>query len=229
MNLCGSAHGRQGCPTRSAGCSWAVFGLENNANTDSPSTISPINPTIPVRAKSTSPPNALPAWPLPMHAAYGLHGAITAAAQMPRATLVPMMPAPATMPGGAAVVSFRSRDADVIWSSLPHWLFDASECTGPAVTRAVDVIVMVMGDLRAARADNAWAASGHVNEEADGAVQEVRTEGPSLTVIGQPLPYQPGRAERQYSHGKLTLKHYNEALQRSTTTQRVRCIRRLSD
>jgi len=68
---------------------------------------------------------------------------------------------------------------------------------------------------------------------ADGAVQEVRTEGPSLTLIGQPLPYQPGRAERRsgipaevitsehvpslctcswaYSQGKLTLKHYNAA------------------
>src|SRR5262249_34592102 len=68
---------------------------------------------------------------------------------------------------------------------------------------------------------------------ADGVVQEVRTEGPSLTVIGQPLPYQPGRAERRsgvpaevitaehvpnlcscswaYSQGKLTLKHFNAA------------------
>ena len=68
---------------------------------------------------------------------------------------------------------------------------------------------------------------------ADGVVQEVRTDGPSLTVIGQPLPYQPGRAERRsgvpdevitsehvpnlctcswaYSQGKLTLKHYNAA------------------
>lgn len=68
---------------------------------------------------------------------------------------------------------------------------------------------------------------------ADGVVQEVRTEGPFLTVIGQPLPYQPGRAERRsgvpaevitsdhvpnfctcswaYSRGKLTLKHYNAA------------------
>lgn len=68
---------------------------------------------------------------------------------------------------------------------------------------------------------------------ADGAVQEVRTEGLSLAVIGQPVPYQPGRAERRsgipaeiitcehvpslctcswaYSQGKLTLKHYNAA------------------
>ena len=68
---------------------------------------------------------------------------------------------------------------------------------------------------------------------ADGVVQEVRTEGTSLTVIGRPLPYQPGRAERRsgvpaevitsehvpnlctcswaYSRGKLTLKHYNAA------------------
>src|SRR5262249_8460406 len=118
-------------------------GLENNASTESPSTISPINPTIPARAKSSSPPNALPAWPLPIHAAYGLHGAFTAVAQTPRATLAPMRPAPATMPGGAAAVSFRSRDADVIWTSLPHWLFGGSENTGPAGTRAVEVIVMV--------------------------------------------------------------------------------------
>jgi hypothetical protein len=68
---------------------------------------------------------------------------------------------------------------------------------------------------------------------ADGAVQEVKTEGPALTVVGQPLPYQPGRAERRsgvpaevitadrvpnsctcswaYSQRKLTLKHYNAA------------------
>lgn len=69
--------------------------------------------------------------------------------------------------------------------------------------------------------------------QAGGAVQEVRTEGPDLTLIGPSLPYQPGRAERRsgipaevitadhvptlctcswaYSHGKLTLKHYNAA------------------
>jgi hypothetical protein len=68
---------------------------------------------------------------------------------------------------------------------------------------------------------------------ADGVVQEVRTEGESLAVIGRPLPYQPDRAERRsgvpaevitsdhvpnlctcswaYSRGKLTLKHYNAA------------------
>ena len=68
---------------------------------------------------------------------------------------------------------------------------------------------------------------------ADGAVQEARTEGPALVLVGQPLPYQPGRAERRsgvptevitsdhvpnscscswaYSRGKLTLKHYNAA------------------
>lgn len=68
---------------------------------------------------------------------------------------------------------------------------------------------------------------------ADGAVQEARTEGPSLTLVGPPLPYQPGRAERRsgvptevitsdhvpnlctcswaYSRGRLTLKHYNAA------------------
>ncbi len=68
-----------------------------------------------------------------------------------------------------------------------------------------------------------------------GAVQEAKTEGPALALIGQPLPYQPGRAERRsgvpaevitsdhvpssctcswaYSRGKLTLKHYNAACQ----------------
>jgi hypothetical protein len=68
---------------------------------------------------------------------------------------------------------------------------------------------------------------------ADGAVQEAKTDGPVLTLIGEPLPYQPGRAERRsgvpaevitsdrvpnsctcswaYAKGKLTLKHYNAA------------------
>jgi hypothetical protein len=68
---------------------------------------------------------------------------------------------------------------------------------------------------------------------ADGAVQEARTEGTALALVGRPLPYQPGRAERPsgvptevitcehvpnscscswaYSQGKLTLKHYNAA------------------
>jgi hypothetical protein len=68
---------------------------------------------------------------------------------------------------------------------------------------------------------------------AGGAVQEARTEGAALALVGQPLPYQPGRAERRsgvpaevitsdrvpnsctcswaYSQGKLTLKHYNAA------------------
>jgi hypothetical protein len=68
---------------------------------------------------------------------------------------------------------------------------------------------------------------------ADGAVQEARTEGTALALVGEPLPYQPGRAERRsgvpaevitsdrvpnsctcswaYSQGKLTLKHYNAA------------------
>ena len=66
---------------------------------------------------------------------------------------------------------------------------------------------------------------------ADGAVQEAKTEGSDLALVGQPLPYQPGRAERRggvpaeiitsdripnsctcswgYSRGKLTLKYYN--------------------
>ena len=68
---------------------------------------------------------------------------------------------------------------------------------------------------------------------ADGAVQEARTEGNTLALVGQPLPYQPGRAERRsgvpaevitsdrvpnsctcswaYSQGTLTLKYYNAA------------------
>jgi hypothetical protein len=68
---------------------------------------------------------------------------------------------------------------------------------------------------------------------ADGAVQEARTEGSALALVGQPLPYQPGRVERRsgvptevitsdhvpnsctcswaYSQGKLTLKHFNAA------------------
>ncbi len=68
---------------------------------------------------------------------------------------------------------------------------------------------------------------------ANGAVQEARTEGTALALVGQPLPYQPGRAERRsgvpaqaitadrvpnsctcswaYTQGKLTLKHYNAA------------------
>jgi hypothetical protein len=68
---------------------------------------------------------------------------------------------------------------------------------------------------------------------ADGAVQAARTDGPDLVLFGDPVPYKPGRAERRsgvpaevitadhvpnscscswaYSHGKLTLKHYNAA------------------
>jgi hypothetical protein len=68
---------------------------------------------------------------------------------------------------------------------------------------------------------------------AGGAVQEARTDGTDLALVGQPLPYQPGRAERRsgvpsevitaervpnsctcswaYAQGKLTLKHYNAA------------------
>jgi hypothetical protein len=68
---------------------------------------------------------------------------------------------------------------------------------------------------------------------ADGAVQEAKTDGPALALVGEPLPYQPGRAERRsgvptevitsdrvpnsctcswaYSQGKPTLKHYNAA------------------
>jgi hypothetical protein len=68
---------------------------------------------------------------------------------------------------------------------------------------------------------------------ADGGVQEARTEGPALVLLGRPLPYQPGRSERRsgvpaevitadyvpnsctcswaYSQRRLTLKHYNAA------------------
>jgi hypothetical protein len=67
----------------------------------------------------------------------------------------------------------------------------------------------------------------------NGAVQEARTVGTALALVGRPLPYQPGRAERRsgvpadvitaervpnacicswaYSQGKLTLKHFNAA------------------
>ena len=81
---------------------------------------------------------------------------------------------------------------------------------------------------------------------ADGAVQEAKTEGPALTLVGQPLPYQPGRAERRsgvptevitadhvpnscscswaYSQGKLTLKHYNAACSvHSATREQAGC------
>jgi hypothetical protein len=68
---------------------------------------------------------------------------------------------------------------------------------------------------------------------ADGSIQEARTDGSDFTLVGRPLPYQPGRAERRsgvpaevitadhipnsctcswaYSQGKLTLKYYNAA------------------
>jgi len=68
---------------------------------------------------------------------------------------------------------------------------------------------------------------------ADGAVQEARTEGDTLALLGRPLPYQPGHSERAsgvpaevitcdhvppscscswaFSQGKLTLKHFNAA------------------
>jgi len=91
--------------------------------------------------------------------------------------------------------------------------------------------------VRVKRPERAQPSSGGRPREwlalADGAVQEARTEGPALALIGQPLPYQPGRAERRsgvpaeiitsdhvpnactcswaYSQGKLTLKHYNAA------------------
>ncbi|HEY3976576.1 MAG TPA: hypothetical protein VGM79_04825 [Streptosporangiaceae bacterium] len=91
--------------------------------------------------------------------------------------------------------------------------------------------------VRVKRRPPAPAASGARPREwlalADGAVQEARTEGDALALVGQPLPYQPGRAERRsgvpaevitsdhvpnsctcswaYARGKLTLKHYNAA------------------
>jgi hypothetical protein len=68
---------------------------------------------------------------------------------------------------------------------------------------------------------------------AGGAIQEARTQGPALALVGEPLPYQPSRAERRsgvpaevitaeyvpnscscswaYSLGKLTLKYFNAA------------------
>jgi hypothetical protein len=68
---------------------------------------------------------------------------------------------------------------------------------------------------------------------AGGAIQEARTQGPALDLVGQPLPYRPSRAERRsgvpaevitaeyvpnscscswaYSQGKLTLKYFNAA------------------
>jgi len=68
---------------------------------------------------------------------------------------------------------------------------------------------------------------------ADGAVQEARSEGADLVLVGAPVAYQPDRAERRsgvptevitasrvpnscscswaYAQGKLTLKHYNAA------------------
>jgi hypothetical protein len=102
-------------------------------------------------------------------------------------------------------------------------------------TRASDTIPGAR--VRVKRHPPAPAASGARPREwlalADGAVQEVRTEGPDLAVVGLPLPYQPGRAERRsgvpaevitaehvpndckcswaYAQGKLTLKHYNAA------------------
>jgi hypothetical protein len=91
--------------------------------------------------------------------------------------------------------------------------------------------------VRVNRRPPAQASSGARPREwlalAGGAVHEARTEGTALALVGQPLPYQPGRAERRsgvpaeiitsdrvpnsctcswaYSHGKLTLKHYNAA------------------
>ena len=102
-----------------------------------------------------------------------------------------------------------------------------------------------MGEIRAsdkipgakiqAKRRPATASSGGRPREwlarADGAVQEAKTEGSDLVLFGEPMPYQPGRAERRsgvpaevitadrvpnsctcswaYAQGKLTLKHYN--------------------
>jgi hypothetical protein len=68
---------------------------------------------------------------------------------------------------------------------------------------------------------------------AGGAIQAAKTEGPALALVGEPVPYRPGRAERRsgvptevitsdrvpnsctcswaYARGKLTLKYYNAA------------------
>jgi hypothetical protein len=79
---------------------------------------------------------------------------------------------------------------------------------------------------------------------ADGVVQEARTEGTALALVGNPLPYQPGRGERRsgvpaevitcehvpnsctcswaYLRGKLTLKHYNAACSVHSPSSRSR-------
>ena len=68
---------------------------------------------------------------------------------------------------------------------------------------------------------------------ADGAIQEAKTDGPALALVGDPVSYRPDRAERRsgvptevitsdrvpnscscswaYAQGKLTLKYYNAA------------------
>lgn len=88
--------------------------------------------------------------------------------------------------------------------------------------------------VRAKRQPEAAASGGRPREwlaRADGAVQEAKTEGSDLILFGEPMPYQPGRAERRsgvptevitadrvpndctcswaYTQGKLTLKHFN--------------------
>jgi hypothetical protein len=100
-------------------------------------------------------------------------------------------------------------------------------------TRASDKIPGAR--VRVKRQAEADSSSGAKPREwlalAGGAVQEARTEGSSLTLVGRPLPYQPDRSERRggvpaevitcervpnsctcswgYSQGKLTLKHFN--------------------
>jgi hypothetical protein len=88
--------------------------------------------------------------------------------------------------------------------------------------------------VRAKRPPAAAPSEGKPREwlaKADGAVQEAKTQGSDLILVGEPMPYHPGRAERRsgvptevitadrvpnactcswaYSRGKLTLKHYN--------------------
>jgi hypothetical protein len=116
--------------------------------------------------------------------------------------------------------------------SLPPW---PADILNDVDSRASDVLPGAR--VRFRRRVPAWSSSDASPREwlalADGAVQEAKTEGPILALVGQPLPYQPGRAERRsgvpgnvitsdhvpnsctcswaYSQGNLTLKYYNAA------------------
>ena len=122
---------------------------------------------------------------------------------------------------------------------------------GPAVrtcTRTGSVVILADVDSRASdklpgarvrvtrRAPGRSAPDARPREWlalAGGSVQEARTEGTALALVGQPRPYQPGWAEPRggvpsevitaervpnsctcswaYTQGRLTLKHYNAA------------------